>query len=49
MCLSHVFLYLIQGRDNLTHEKQRFAHEHAQMQKLEDVVKELKPTAIVGM
>lgn len=39
----------IQGRDHLTHEKERFAHEHAQMKKLEDVVKELKPTAIIGI
>uniref|UniRef100_A0A672KXY7 Malic enzyme n=1 Tax=Sinocyclocheilus grahami TaxID=75366 RepID=A0A672KXY7_SINGR len=37
------------GRDHLTHEKERFAHEHAQMKKLEDVVKELKPTAIIGV
>lgn len=40
---------LIQGRDHLTHEKERFAHEHAQMKKLEDVVKKLKPTAIIGI
>lgn len=37
-----------QGRDHLTHEKERFAHEHPQMKKLEDVVRELKPTAIIG-
>ncbi|KAL0171738.1 hypothetical protein M9458_032049, partial [Cirrhinus mrigala] len=37
------------GRDHLTHEKERFAHEHAQMKKLEDVVKKLKPTAIIGV
>lgn len=50
MCvLFPVFLYLIKGRDHLTHEKERFAHEHAQMKKLEDVVKELKPTAIIGI
>lgn len=39
----------IKGRDHLTHEKIRFAHEHAQMKKLEDVVKELKPTALIGI
>lgn len=39
---------LLQGRSNLTHEKERFAHEHPQMNKLEDVVRELKPTAIIG-
>lgn len=37
-----------QGREHLTHEKVRFAHEHQQMKKLEDVVRELKPTAIIG-
>ncbi|XP_043116877.1 NADP-dependent malic enzyme isoform X2 [Puntigrus tetrazona] len=40
---------IVKGRDHLTHEKERFAHEHAQMKKLEDVVKELKPTAIIGV
>uniref|UniRef100_A0A673KSG6 NADP-dependent malic enzyme n=1 Tax=Sinocyclocheilus rhinocerous TaxID=307959 RepID=A0A673KSG6_9TELE len=40
---------VVKGRDHLTHEKERFAHEHAQMKKLEDVVKELKPTAIIGV
>lgn len=43
MCLC-----VCQGRDHLTPEKQRFAHEHAQMKSLEDVVEELKPTAIIG-
>uniref|UniRef100_A0A672HS31 Malic enzyme n=1 Tax=Salarias fasciatus TaxID=181472 RepID=A0A672HS31_SALFA len=40
---------IVKGRDHLTHEKERFAHEHAQMKKLEDVVRELKPTAIIGV
>ncbi|XP_070691860.1 NADP-dependent malic enzyme [Pempheris klunzingeri] len=40
---------IVKGRDHLTHEKERFAHEHAQMKKLEDVVQELKPTAIIGV
>ncbi|KAM8846601.1 NADP-dependent malic enzyme [Synchiropus picturatus] len=40
---------IVKGRDHLTHEKERFAHEHAQMNKLEDVVRELKPTAIIGV
>lgn len=38
----------LQGRDHLTHEKKTFAHEHPQMKRLEDVVRELKPTAIIG-
>uniref|UniRef100_A0AAX7TE55 Malic enzyme n=1 Tax=Astatotilapia calliptera TaxID=8154 RepID=A0AAX7TE55_ASTCA len=37
------------GRDHLTHEKESFAHEHPQMKKLEDVVRELKPTAIIAV
>ncbi|XP_071758508.1 NADP-dependent malic enzyme [Centroberyx gerrardi] len=40
---------IVKGRDHLTHEKERFAHEHPQMRKLEDVVQELKPTAIIGV
>ncbi|MCI4390468.1 hypothetical protein PGIGA_G00122980 [Pangasianodon gigas] len=40
---------IVKGRDHLTPEKQRFAHEHTQMKSLEDVVKELKPTAIIGV
>lgn len=40
---------IVKGRDHLTHEKERFAHEHPQMKKLEDVIRELKPTAIIGV
>uniref|UniRef100_A0AAY4AK80 Malic enzyme n=1 Tax=Denticeps clupeoides TaxID=299321 RepID=A0AAY4AK80_9TELE len=40
---------IVKGRDHLTHEKERFAHEHPQMKKLEDVIKKLKPTAIIGV
>ncbi|XP_005809708.2 NADP-dependent malic enzyme [Xiphophorus maculatus] len=39
---------IVKGRDNLTHEKERFAHDHPQMRNLEDVVRDLKPTAIIG-
>lgn len=46
--LSGLTIVSPQGREHLTHEKERFAHEHQQMKKLEDVVKELKPTAIIG-
>lgn len=40
---------IVKGRDHLTHEKERFAHEHLQMNKLEDVIREIKPTAIIGV
>ncbi|KAM9805841.1 NADP-dependent malic enzyme isoform 1-T1 [Syngnathus typhle] len=40
---------IVKGRDHLTHEKERFAHEHPQMKTLEDVVCELKPTALIGV
>ncbi|XP_061674659.1 NADP-dependent malic enzyme [Syngnathoides biaculeatus] len=40
---------IVKGRDHLTHEKERFAHEHPQMRNLEDVVLELKPTALIGV
>ncbi|XP_023845146.1 NADP-dependent malic enzyme [Salvelinus sp. IW2-2015] len=40
---------IVKGRDHLTHEKERFAHEHKQMRYLGDVVHELKPTAIIGV
>ncbi|CAF91792.1 unnamed protein product, partial [Tetraodon nigroviridis] len=51
-CLKKIWMVdskglIVKGREHLTHEKERFAHEHQQMKKLEDVVKELKPTAII--
>ncbi|KAI4810841.1 hypothetical protein KUCAC02_013769, partial [Chaenocephalus aceratus] len=53
-CLKKIWMVdskglIVKGRDSLTHEKERFAHEHPQMRKLEDVVHELKPTAIIGV
>lgn len=53
-CLRKIWMVdskglIVKGRDHLTHEKERFAHEHPQMKKLEDVVRELKPTAIIGV
>lgn len=41
-------LFLTQGRASLTHEKQRFAHEHREMKNLEDIVKDIKPTVLIG-
>nr|XP_057909633.1 NADP-dependent malic enzyme [Doryrhamphus excisus] len=40
---------IVKGRDHLTQEKERFAHEHPPMKSLEDVVRELKPTALIGV
>lgn len=53
-CLKKIWMVdskglIVKGRDHLTHEKERFAHEHPHMKKLEDVVQELKPTAIIGV
>ncbi|XP_066508379.1 NADP-dependent malic enzyme [Hoplias malabaricus] len=53
-CLKKIWMVdskglIVKGRDHLTPEKERFAHEHAQMKKLEDVVQELKPSAIIGV
>lgn len=53
-CLKKIWMVdskglVVKGRDQLTHEKERFAHQHPQMKKLEDVVRDLKPTAIIGV
>lgn len=40
---------IVKGRASLTHEKERFAHEHEGIKKLEDAVEALKPTAIIGV
>ncbi|XP_067458428.1 NADP-dependent malic enzyme [Thunnus thynnus] len=53
-CLKRIWMVdskglIVKGRDHLTHEKERFAHEHPQMKKLGDVIKDLKPTAIIGV
>lgn len=37
-----------QGRSHLNHEKEEFAHEHPHIKTLEEVVKTVKPTAIIG-
>lgn len=40
---------IVKGRASLTHEKERFAHPHDEMKSLEDVVKNIKPTALIGV
>lgn len=32
----------------MTAEKTRFAHEHAEMKNLEDIVKDIKPSVLIG-
>lgn len=38
----------VQGRGNLNHEKEEFAHDHQHLKTLEEVVHTIKPTAIIG-
>ncbi|NXR42341.1 MAOX enzyme, partial [Zosterops hypoxanthus] len=40
---------VVKGRASLTHEKQRFAHEHRELKNLEDIVKDIKPTVLIGV
>lgn len=44
---KHVFLSL-QGRSHLNHEKEMFAQDHPEVNSLEEVVRLVKPTAIIG-
>lgn len=44
---SVFFLYL-QGRSHLNHEKEIFAQDHPEVNSLEEVVRLVKPTAIIG-
>ena len=37
-----------QGRGHLNQEKEEFAHEHAHVKTLGEVVQIIKPTAIIG-
>lgn len=53
-CLKKIWMVdskglIVKGRDHLTHEKEKFAQEHPEMKNLEDVVHEIKPTAIIGV
>ncbi|NWV65643.1 MAOX enzyme, partial [Malurus elegans] len=40
---------VVKGRASLTPEKQRFAHEHGEMKNLEDIVKDIKPSVLIGV
>ncbi|ELK00113.1 NADP-dependent malic enzyme [Pteropus alecto] len=40
---------IVKGRSALTKEKGEFAHEHKEMKNLEDIVREIKPTALIGV
>lgn len=46
--LSFLYICFTQGRSALTKEKGEFAHDHKEMKNLEDIVREIKPTAIIG-
>uniref|UniRef100_F6QV43 Malic enzyme n=1 Tax=Monodelphis domestica TaxID=13616 RepID=F6QV43_MONDO len=40
---------IVKGRSFLTHEKERFAHEHHEMKNLEEIVRDIKPTVLIGV
>ncbi|XP_033001981.1 NADP-dependent malic enzyme, mitochondrial isoform X2 [Lacerta agilis] len=40
---------IVKGRSHLNHEKEMFAHDHPNMKTLEEVVKAVKPTALIGV
>ncbi|NXH83005.1 MAOX enzyme, partial [Edolisoma coerulescens] len=40
---------VVKGRASLTPEKQRFAQEHGEMKNLEDIVKDIKPSVLIGV
>ncbi|KAF4794720.1 hypothetical protein TURU_100109 [Turdus rufiventris] len=40
---------VVKGRASLTHEKQRFAHEHGEMKNLEEIVRDIKPSVLIGV
>ncbi|TSV41649.1 NADP-dependent malic enzyme, mitochondrial [Bagarius yarrelli] len=48
---DHTFVFqgAGEGRSHLNHEKEVFAHEHPHIKTLEEVVKTVKPTAIIGV
>uniref|UniRef100_A0A8I5NL46 Malic enzyme n=1 Tax=Papio anubis TaxID=9555 RepID=A0A8I5NL46_PAPAN len=48
---NHVFVFqgAGEGRSHLNHEKEMFAQDHPQVNSLEEVVRLVKPTAIIGV
>ncbi|XP_019499063.1 PREDICTED: NADP-dependent malic enzyme, mitochondrial isoform X2 [Hipposideros armiger] len=40
---------IVKGRSHLNHEKELFAQEHPEVKSLEEVVKLVKPTALIGV
>ncbi|XP_077161834.1 NADP-dependent malic enzyme [Paroedura picta] len=40
---------IVKGRASLTSEKQQFAHQHEEMKNLEEIVRKLKPTVLIGV
>ncbi|MEE6473048.1 hypothetical protein FKM82_009832 [Ascaphus truei] len=40
---------IVKGRGNLSHEKEMFSQDHAHVKTLEEAVRILKPTAIIGV
>ncbi|XP_027712308.1 NADP-dependent malic enzyme [Vombatus ursinus] len=40
---------IVKGRASLTHEKKKFVHEHQEMNNLEEIVREIKPTVLIGV
>lgn len=43
-----MFFLSLQGRSHLNHEKEIFAQDHPEVKSLEEVVRLVKPTAIIG-
>ena len=44
----HCVFLSLQGRSHLNHEKEMFAQDHPEVNSLEEVVRLVKPTAIIG-
>ncbi|KAJ8784550.1 hypothetical protein J1605_008202 [Eschrichtius robustus] len=40
---------IVKGRAALTQEKEEFAHEHEEMKNLEAIVRDIKPTTLIGV